>query len=825
MPFTPVDVLDPDKLQLARRTLCTTFNVPELYPYQEQAGQNILQGRTTILDVPTGGGKTMAFWYPLFYHWQPGRTDTESQKIILVIGPLVALLEAQANSLNSRGIPAVAITQQTPNLDQAMKDLGNNKFRVGLVGPEMAQTAEFHANVFNSIPFAHNVIELVIDELHCISEWGSDDFRPEYRSLSDIGGRLPAGTPILGATATGPDEVLDDIIDNLGIPAATPRIRVSNAKPNVSLSVRILQHEPESFADLFLLFPDDPSTPDDFPQTLIYANTRQDAEKIQDFLRDNTPDEIEAAAFEFYHRLIAEDEKISIQERIASGQLRGVSATDALGLGMDFRNIMRVLLWMKPRTFLSLVQKIGRCVRDATKRGQAVLYLTKKMYTQCCVEWSLLQQELEGSETESGEEEELDDPEPGANDEAPLDREAATEGGEDNESSGNENGQISDMRPRKRRRTTKQSQKKPSPILLRDTQYFMEYIATDGCRREVWDKFFGNKAKAPLPFPVAHGPCCDNCAPDDPEFKIDAIIRTGGHKRPRGRRPASSPELEDAVYTKLLDLREQLIEDEYPGQSFLTGKALLPDAVLDTLARRARLLTSVDDLRQETTWIHIAKYGARLISVVQDVVALYPDHAQAARDAEAAEREKRRVDAAAMDVLRPRLQKVFEACFKAVYDQMESPPPPPANPSRRKRKPQPPRRICQMFLQLPKRNRYPSYYELIKDPISMLNIQTLSKKPNHFTTIFQYRDAWHLMFDNAVEFNQPGSDIVNDANHLRVVFDRALSIWSHREDLPGHEHVAVPLPDDAEAPSSPTLPSVAELLEQTFGTDSIPVHT
>ncbi|KAJ6492528.1 P-loop containing nucleoside triphosphate hydrolase protein [Mycena vitilis] len=333
MPFTPVAVLDPERLKLAAQTLCDVFGIPSLHPHQEKAGQNILKGISTLLDVPTGGGKTIAFWYALFYYWQPGRTDDDCKKIVLVVGPLVALLQSQARTLNEKGIPAVAITGGTADLEQQLINLGQNKFRVGFVGPEMALSPDFHKHVLNQIPFTKNIICLVIDELHCICEWGTDDFRPEYAEIAKLAARLPNGLPILGATATAPRDVIEAILRNLGLPQDCARVQVSNEKLNVSLSVRILQHEPESFADLLNYVPEDAEGPEDFLQTLIYANDRQDVEKIQDFFRDNAPESIDGEkAFEFYHRSIDEEQKASIQERITSGELRGISATDALGL-------------------------------------------------------------------------------------------------------------------------------------------------------------------------------------------------------------------------------------------------------------------------------------------------------------------------------------------------------------------------------------------------------------------------------------------------------------------------------------------------------------
>jgi superfamily II DNA/RNA helicase len=148
---------------------------------------------------------------------------------------------------------------------------------------------------------------------------------------------------------------------------------------------------------------------------------------------------------------------------------------------MDFRTIMRVMLWMKPRTFLSLVQKIGRCVRDPTRRGEAVLFITKAMYTRCCADLEILRTEQEAAQERSAaSEDELDE-------EEPTDRDAALDGSDDEEEA--------PAVPAKRRRKGKGKQKPLTALELRDKRYFLEYITTDKCRRLVWNKFFGNKHK------------------------------------------------------------------------------------------------------------------------------------------------------------------------------------------------------------------------------------------------------------------------------------------------------------------------------------------
>ncbi|TDL14250.1 hypothetical protein BD410DRAFT_809883 [Rickenella mellea] len=94
-------------------TACSIFNIPSVHGFQIDVCKAILEGSDCILDVPTGVGKTLAFWLPLLHFWQPGITAAHSQKMVLVISPLTALMQSQATELNKTGIPAVAICAET----------------------------------------------------------------------------------------------------------------------------------------------------------------------------------------------------------------------------------------------------------------------------------------------------------------------------------------------------------------------------------------------------------------------------------------------------------------------------------------------------------------------------------------------------------------------------------------------------------------------------------------------------------------------------------------------------------------------------------------
>ncbi|KAJ6492500.1 hypothetical protein C8R47DRAFT_1270734 [Mycena vitilis] len=360
--------------------------------------------------------------------------------------------------------------------------------------------------------------------------------------------------------------------------------------------------------------------------------------------------------------------------------------------------------------------------------------------------------------------------------------------------------------PAKRRRKGKGKQKALSALELRDKIYLLEFITTEGCRRIPWDKFFGNKYKGQkLGFPTPAGPCCDNCDPE--AFEIETIALVGGHQLKAGRKQTSSPELEDAVRTKLKEVRDKIAADIFRNQHFLAGNAIMSDNVVDALARRARLITSVDALQQQTRWVHAPNHGGVVVDAIQEVLVQFPDLAKVAREAEAAEKQQKMLDAAAFKELRSRLVKVFDGCYEAVYSEKETFPD--AVGGRKRKKSREPRRICQLFLKLPRTDFFPDYNVLIKEPISMSMIKKMAKKPTHFTTLGEYRAAWHLMFDNARQYNADGSQVYEDAEHLQKVFDRHLYMLSYEHNIPGREELPVSIPSRA---ASATPPPVETLL-------------
>ncbi|KAE9395034.1 hypothetical protein BT96DRAFT_1045743 [Gymnopus androsaceus JB14] len=250
---------------------------------------------STGYNLPTGGGKTFAFWYALFYHW-----DTENDALI------------SALAVNSEGDKMDDIFENTPGEDDCLKH------RVVFVSPETASSNSFHKQVLRNKTSRDNCVELVINEAHCA----------KYGQPGKLLVRLPSGLPVLFSSATMPEEVIKDILFKVGL--IPEQVAVSNAKYNVALSIRVLQHPTTTYADLFSLFPTGEN--EGFPQTIIYMNSRTEVEQIQDFLHRHRPLHMPEDIFEFYHRNITETRKEYIQKGLQSGKLRCVIATDALGI-------------------------------------------------------------------------------------------------------------------------------------------------------------------------------------------------------------------------------------------------------------------------------------------------------------------------------------------------------------------------------------------------------------------------------------------------------------------------------------------------------------
>jgi superfamily II DNA helicase RecQ len=204
------------------------------------------------------------------------------------------------------------------------------------VSPEIAISPEFRKGVISKKEFYGRLRVVVIDEAHCISLWGGS-FRPDYAELGLLRGRFPRHIPFVIASATLPEHILDNIRTKLQLSANAKVVRMTNARPNVALSVRSMKHPQDAFADLRFLIPVGATRAEQIDITLVYCDQRIHCEDAVDRLRFWAQEEgIDPSCIAFYHAKLGEKRKRELEERLRRGEIRILVCTDAVGMVRDF---------------------------------------------------------------------------------------------------------------------------------------------------------------------------------------------------------------------------------------------------------------------------------------------------------------------------------------------------------------------------------------------------------------------------------------------------------------------------------------------------------
>ncbi|THU97463.1 hypothetical protein K435DRAFT_888883 [Dendrothele bispora CBS 962.96] len=324
---------------------------------------------------------------------------------------------------------------------------------------------------------------------------------------------------------------------------------------------------------------------------------------------------------------------------------------------MDFQNIKRVILWREPPSFLSLVQKIGRCVRRLSQCGEAIVLVTKSAYTQ-----HLLNLETDGKEVNI--EDDLDDDIIQEPIQAQIDRIEVIDW-EDPEVNGDDDEPMGAVTGRRKVGGKKGA---ISAVAARDRKYLSYFLATSECRRIPWDEFFCNADKLLLFVRPPNAQCCDNCQPE--LFPIETVaIRYPYPSRAR-RAVKPSMELQDAIRSALHQWRATAIEKHYAGQTVITGRYILSDDVIDRIAERPRVITDISVFRYVIPWglgVANPSYAEEVVQTIHEQVALHPDPIQLAREEAAQEQANKKLEATAEKERYERLRQVFQGCYDAVY--------------------------------------------------------------------------------------------------------------------------------------------------------------
>ena len=278
-----------------------------------------------------------------------------------MVSPLISLMKDQVDELQRRGIRAAALHSMV-SVDarrEALDAARAGALQLLYVAPERFASSLF-AQVLETLPMAR----FVVDEAHCVSEWGHD-FRPDYGRLRDAAGRCrrsdgQQGRPPMAAfTATATPEVRDDIVDLLGL--TEPRVIVAGFdRPNIHLRVRPVSGEYDKYQVLPSLVGES--------RALVYTATRAKAETAADVLQAAG---IHAAA---YHGGMSDAESTRVQDGFASGALRVVCATNAFGMGIDRPDVDAVIHADIPGSIEAYYQEIGRAGRDGRPATATLLW-------------------------------------------------------------------------------------------------------------------------------------------------------------------------------------------------------------------------------------------------------------------------------------------------------------------------------------------------------------------------------------------------------------------------------------------------------------------
>ena len=331
--------------QHALRMLETYFGYTSFRPAQEAPIASLLRNEDVIGIMPTGAGKSICFQIPALC----------KSGLTIVFSPLISLMKDQVDGLLVQNIPAALInsTLTQAEFNKTMYEVRSGKIKLLYIAPERLGS-NFFCNVLRALPIA----QVIVDEAHCISEWGHD-FRPSYRLIGEWLNSLPK-RPIVGAfTATATKYVENDIKKLLGLDNANVYVTGFD-RPNLSFSVirtpkrmdyvvhYVRQHDNEN--------------------GIIYCATRKDVDRVYENL---TRAGIKVG---HYHGGLSDEVRREMQNAYADDKLQVMVATNAFGMGIDKSNVRYVLHYQMPRNMESYYQEAGRAGRDGAPAECILLY-------------------------------------------------------------------------------------------------------------------------------------------------------------------------------------------------------------------------------------------------------------------------------------------------------------------------------------------------------------------------------------------------------------------------------------------------------------------
>jgi ATP-dependent DNA helicase RecQ len=313
---------------------------------QKETIQALLNGQNTLAMLPTGTGKSLCYQLPAYL----------LKKTTIVVSPLLSLMQDQVEQMKVRGEKSVIALNSFMSPDQKREALRQlHTFRFIFLSPEMLSVP----NVLSAIRNLQIGL-FVVDEAHCISQWGYD-FRPDYLKLGFI--RKKLGNPLtLALTATATSEVREDIKKRLNMEGAIEIISSVN-RQNISLMIQTFHTYHEKQVQLLELVKKLQ------PPGIIYFKSKKAAELTASYLKERGIGKVE-----YYHGGMEQEQRILIQQQFLNSQINIICATSAFGMGINKENVRYVIHFHPPGDMESYVQEIGRAGRDGKQSTAILLY-------------------------------------------------------------------------------------------------------------------------------------------------------------------------------------------------------------------------------------------------------------------------------------------------------------------------------------------------------------------------------------------------------------------------------------------------------------------
>ncbi len=338
--------------RLSPEQLLAGFGLSAFRPGQREAVQAALEGRDSLVVMPTGGGKSLCYQLPAL----------AGEALVVVVSPLIALMADQLERLNQAGVSAAMLASGMADGHnaQALRSISSGEARLVLAAPE-----RFASRAFRETLATQTVGLFVVDEAHCVAEWGHD-FRPDYLRLHDAIEAL--GRPaVMAATATATPRVAEEIAARLGL-RDWLAVRSGFDRSNLTFDVVGLEGKgavARKRATLLHALHRPEARP-----AIVYCGTRKDTAEVGALLSEHGLDAVR------YHAGMPPEARRASQEAFMGGQAEVVVATNAFGMGVDKADVRTVVHWAVPTSLEAYYQEAGRGGRDG-RPGRALLLASR----------------------------------------------------------------------------------------------------------------------------------------------------------------------------------------------------------------------------------------------------------------------------------------------------------------------------------------------------------------------------------------------------------------------------------------------------------------